>query len=117
MLFEVAATAALWQSAAAVRKMRDAEMYSMIPNAWVMAVEQVPCPLLPAVSVSDLIAADIGSLPGVSAVFTQRRGDFFTVDVMLNRFEFDVRRKVYLKEQGLYDAFPEYDFDFRVMPE
>jgi hypothetical protein len=92
-------------------------MYSMTPNAYVTVVQRVPCQTAPTLSLSDSIAADIGSIAGVSEVSAQRRGDYFSVDVMLNRFEFDVRRKVYLKEQELYDAFPEYDFDFRVMPD
>jgi hypothetical protein len=70
----------------------------------------------PAIDLSEAIVTDLGATDGVARVGVTRQNSTFHVVVEIDRFEHDVRQKVFVKEMQLFESFPDYYFDVVVSP-
>lgn len=53
-------------------------------------------------------------LAGVERVMITREGSIFSIDIDMSVFDRDTRRRVYAKEQKLYNDFPKYSFNIHL---
>lgn len=77
--------------------------------------------IVPEISVSGnlegALAQDLASIPDVRYVLTERAEGNLLVWVIIDNAEsYESRSRVYEKELGLMDAFPEVSFDFNLIP-
>jgi hypothetical protein len=90
---------------------------NVIPAAYARLFRQIngSVNILGAIDMTDFIRNDFSGVPGVSEVVVNRQGNEFEVQVFLAKFERDLRRKVYAKEEALYREFPSYSFSFNLI--
>ena len=88
------------------------------PTPFVVATELVNRNAFVALSkgIEQVIKLDMASLDGVSDVQVTRDGQTFRVRIVLNRFEYEVRKSIFAKELQLFDTFPDVYFDVTVTP-
>lgn len=59
---------------------------------------------------------EIEDLPGVRDVTVRRQQDDFEVTVVMESLQFPLFRQIVQKELELTDKYPDYTFDFNVLP-
>jgi hypothetical protein len=63
------------------------------------------------------LARDLASIPEVCCVLTEKAEGNLLVWIAIDKAEaYEVRSRVYEKELGLLDGFPEVNFDFNLIP-
>jgi hypothetical protein len=67
-------------------------------------------------SVDVAASQDLGMIPEVRHVIVERFVDSYLVWVALDNPDREVREKVFDKQLGLLERFPEVDFDFNLIP-
>jgi hypothetical protein len=82
----------------------------------VMIIEQAPdvTPVLPE-TLETAIAKDFGTVDGVQYVFTEWTDGPMLVWIAMEDLAPALRRKVYFKQLGIIEGFPEIEFDFNVV--
>lgn len=61
---------------------------------------------------NEFIALELSAVEEVEYVFTAFRNNVFYIWVLLDRFEAQVRNKIYEIEMEVIDEFPMFEFDF-----
>lgn len=60
----------------------------------------------------EFIALELSSVDEVEYVFSALRNNVFYIWVLLDRFESEVRGRIYRREELIIDEFPMFEFDF-----
>lgn len=77
---------------------------------------KMPELLLFADTLETALSRDLASVPQVRHVLTEWADGPLLVWIAIDNPEPDVRRRIYQKELGLIDGFPEIEFDFNLIP-
>src|SRR5579863_6153636 len=94
------------------RKLRHSELVPHLTSEMPIRESDFQVDWLGAVDMSDFIQCDFSSVPQVSDVRVQQRGDEFNVEISVTDFDRKVRNKIYAKEKALYREFPSLFFEF-----
>lgn len=67
--------------------------------------------------INQFIAFQFSVVPEVECVYTAfRENHVFYVWIVIDRWEKEVRRRIYQQQQAVIDQFPEFCFDFYIVP-
>lgn len=72
-------------------------------------------PLTPAKAIEQVVKDDLSTIPGVLNVVVEHENEEILVRVGVNSPERELRYKIYDKQAGLIEAFPEMIFDFSLV--
>lgn len=90
------------------------EAYPVLLDKWFNAstrtVTEVPTSAL-----NEFIAFELSLVPEVEFVFTAFRNCVFYVWIIMDRFEEEVRGRIYDRERAIIDEFQSFEFDFYIV--
>jgi hypothetical protein len=66
-------------------------------------------------ALNEFIAFELSLVPEVEFVFTAFRNDVFYVWVIVDKFEEEVRGRIYGREKDIIDEFQGFEFDFYII--
>ncbi len=86
-----------------------------VDSARWMQAGTIPLTPVATSALNEFIAYEISMVPEVETVFTAFRNGVFYVWVIVNRFERDVRERIYERQRAVIDEFLNFEFDFYII--
>lgn len=90
------------------------EFYPVLLDNWFNASTRVPTEV-PTSALNEFIAFELSLVPEVEFVFTAFRNDVFYAWVIVDKFEEEVRGRIYERERAIIDEFQMFEFDFYII--
>ncbi len=70
---------------------------------------------VPTSALNEFIAFELSLVPEIEFVFTAFRNSVFYVWIVVDKFEEEVRERIYERERAIIDEFTTFEFDFYII--